>query len=141
MDCASAAGKMAAFERLAELVNTLDENAAVARIDALSLACGFDPMSYVEREIMNETELKQLVADPLVSLGGHTLTHCNLARVPQERLEAEITAILPDGRRLCQSSCANIFLSLWLEKRGGEHESSKPPPRQALPQSRPSQAS
>jgi peptidoglycan/xylan/chitin deacetylase (PgdA/CDA1 family) len=88
--CASHAEEMAVFERLAELVNTLDENEAVARIDALSLACGFDPMSYVEREIMSEPELRQLVTDPLVSLGGHTLTHCNLARVPQERLEAEI---------------------------------------------------
>jgi peptidoglycan/xylan/chitin deacetylase (PgdA/CDA1 family) len=88
--CASRAEKMAAFERLAELVNTLDENEAVARIDALSLACGFDPMSYVDREIMNEAELRKLVTDPLVSLSGHTLTHCNLARVPQQRLEAEI---------------------------------------------------
>jgi peptidoglycan/xylan/chitin deacetylase (PgdA/CDA1 family) len=91
ISCASHAEKMAAFERLAGLVNTLDENEAVARIDALSRTCGFDPAAYVEREIMNEAELGNLVADPLVSLGGHTLTHCNLARVPQERLEAEIT--------------------------------------------------
>ena len=90
VSCASHAEKLAAFERLAELVSALDENEAVARIDALSRACGFDPMSYVERETMNEAELRQLAADPLVSLGGHTMTHCNLARVPQERLEAEI---------------------------------------------------
>jgi peptidoglycan/xylan/chitin deacetylase (PgdA/CDA1 family) len=88
--CASHAEKMAAFERLAELVNTADENNAVARIDALSLASGFDPRSYVERETMDEPELRKLAADPLVSFGGHTLTHCNLARVPQERLAAEI---------------------------------------------------
>jgi peptidoglycan/xylan/chitin deacetylase (PgdA/CDA1 family) len=90
VSCASHAEKMAAFERLAELVNTTDENDAVARIDALSLTCGFDPMFYVERETMNEAELRQLAGDPLVSLGGHTMTHCNLARVSQERLEAEI---------------------------------------------------
>jgi peptidoglycan/xylan/chitin deacetylase (PgdA/CDA1 family) len=87
---ASAAEKMEAFERLAELVSTADENEAVARIDALSLSCGFDPISYVEHETMNEEELRRLVKDPFVSLGGHTLTHCNLARVPQERLAAEI---------------------------------------------------
>ena len=88
--CASHAGKMAAFKRLAELVNRLDENEAVARIDALSLACGYDPMSYVERETMSASELKTLVTDPLASLAGHTMTHCNLARVSHQRLETEI---------------------------------------------------
>ena len=89
--CATEAEKMAAFERLAELVDTTDENDAVARIDALALTCGFDPVSYVEREVMNEAELAQLALDPLVTFGGHTLTHCNLARVSQTRLEDEIS--------------------------------------------------
>ncbi len=40
---------------------------------------------------MDEAELAQLALDPLVSFGGHTLTHCNLARVSPERLQAEIS--------------------------------------------------
>jgi peptidoglycan/xylan/chitin deacetylase (PgdA/CDA1 family) len=89
--CKTLTQKKAAYLRLADFVNTHDENEAVARIDKMARANGLDPMLLVQNEIMDQSELRELAQDPLVTLGGHTLTHCNLARVSVERLAQEIT--------------------------------------------------
>ena len=39
---------------------------------------------------LNQAELKRLAADPLVSIGAHTLTHCDLDYRTREEQEAEI---------------------------------------------------
>ena len=41
---------------------------------------------------MSWDELKQLSADPLVAIGGHTVTHCNLAAQSDETASEELTA-------------------------------------------------
>jgi peptidoglycan/xylan/chitin deacetylase (PgdA/CDA1 family) len=89
-DTSSILAKHATFGKFANLIATTDENEAVARIDALAISFGIDPLAIVEREIMNEAELRTLSLDQLCTLGGHTMTHCNLARVSTERLAAEI---------------------------------------------------
>lgn len=82
--------KLVAFERLAGFVQRIDEDEAVARIDAAAKAVGVDAGEIVEREIMTADELRDVVSDPLIRLGGHTMTHPNLARVTPERLRHEI---------------------------------------------------
>ncbi len=84
-------GKQAAFFRFAKFVEVTDEDNAVQRIDILAKSLGIDPMAIVERDVMNEAELRALAKDPLVSFGGHTMTHCNLARVTPERLQYELS--------------------------------------------------
>jgi peptidoglycan/xylan/chitin deacetylase (PgdA/CDA1 family) len=88
--CASRDAKITAFDRVAIHVETGDEDTAVAQIDSAAKACGVDALAIVEAEIMTQPELDQLLGDPLASLGAHTMTHPNLARVCVERLGEEM---------------------------------------------------
>jgi hypothetical protein len=88
--CCSRLEKLMAFERLTKFVGCVDEDDAVARIDATARCAGIDPEAIVDREIMTAEELKNLMADPLARLGAHTVTHPNLARVTAERLKHEM---------------------------------------------------
>src|SRR5690606_23727534 len=40
--------------------------------------------------VMDENDLRALSQDPLVHFGAHTLSHCNLRRVDDERLRREL---------------------------------------------------
>jgi peptidoglycan/xylan/chitin deacetylase (PgdA/CDA1 family) len=82
--------KFAAFERLVNFVQSADEDEAIARIDLVAKRAGVNPEAIVDREVMTAGELKNLVVDPLATLGAHTITHPNLARVTEPRLRQEL---------------------------------------------------
>jgi peptidoglycan/xylan/chitin deacetylase (PgdA/CDA1 family) len=107
IDTTSIRAKHAAFERIARFVEQIDEDTAVAHIDALARSLDIDPMSIVEREIMDAHELANLSTDPLCTFGGHTLTHCNLARLTEQRMRDEIerscTLVSSYGKRPVKS--------------------------------------
>jgi len=84
--------KLVAFERIAEIVRTLDEDEAIRIIDQTARANGIDPNAIVDDLILNRDELHELTKDPLASIGAHTVTHVNLRRVDPERLTAEMQA-------------------------------------------------
>jgi peptidoglycan/xylan/chitin deacetylase (PgdA/CDA1 family) len=88
--CKSTDSKTTVFERIAEFMQSADEDPAVAQIDRLAAEHGIDPLKIVEDEIMTRAELDLLLIDPLASLGAHTMTHPNLARVCVERLWEEM---------------------------------------------------
>jgi peptidoglycan/xylan/chitin deacetylase (PgdA/CDA1 family) len=88
--CRSTDSKTTVFERIAAFVQSSDEDSTIAQIDRLALAHGIDPLRIVEDEIMTRAELDLLLIDPLASLGAHTMTHPNLARVCVERLSEEM---------------------------------------------------
>ncbi len=88
---ATPAEKQAAFDRLSAFVQSGDEDAAVARLDAAARAHGIDPLGLADRLVMDAAELAALAAaDPLARFGAHTLTHVALRRVDAARLRAEI---------------------------------------------------
>lgn len=83
--------KYDAFDRLAAFVHANDEDSAVAQIDATARHHGIDPLAIVDNLIMTTDELRQLVNDDAFAhLGAHTMTHVNLKRVDQPRLDSEI---------------------------------------------------
>jgi peptidoglycan/xylan/chitin deacetylase (PgdA/CDA1 family) len=90
LSCKTTDGKTTVFERIAEFMQTADEDAAIAQIDSLAIEKGVDPQKIVEDEIMTRAELDLLLIDPLASLGAHTMTHPNLSRVCIERLQEEM---------------------------------------------------
>jgi peptidoglycan/xylan/chitin deacetylase (PgdA/CDA1 family) len=90
VSCASRDAKITAFDRIAIYLETASEDMAVAQIDQTAKACGIDAKAIVEAEIMTRAELALLLEDPLASLGAHTITHPNLARVCVERLGEEM---------------------------------------------------
>ncbi|MBB4063611.1 polysaccharide deacetylase family protein [Gellertiella hungarica] len=89
----SHAQKVDAFNRLCAAVNGGDQTRVTERLDEAALRAGVDPTGIVDREVMTETELRELAEqDPLVRYGGHTLTHPVLSRVPEAQLSHEIEA-------------------------------------------------
>ncbi len=88
--CATTAQKHVAFLRLADFIESIDEDAAVARLNDMAVALGIDPAAIVDKQVMDVDALRTLAKDPLARFGVHTVSHCNLARVDADRLEREI---------------------------------------------------
>ena len=82
--------KLRTFGRIADFINTTDEAKAVARLDDAALRHGIDPLAVTRDLTMRESELRALLANPLVSFGAHTASHRNVARLPAVEAEREI---------------------------------------------------
>ena len=82
--------KYAAFDRLNNALSCAPQQAIVERLDLQARAAGICPTEIVEREVMNEVELRQLAASPLADLGAHTISHPNLAHLDAGEMTAEI---------------------------------------------------
>ncbi|TAN17334.1 MAG: polysaccharide deacetylase [Rhizobiaceae bacterium] len=91
VDAGTTARKYAAFERLASFIQATDEDDAVRRVESAALSNGIDPVEIIDDLVMDAAELRHLAEDdPLVHFGAHTLTHVNLRRVDDARLQSEI---------------------------------------------------
>jgi peptidoglycan/xylan/chitin deacetylase (PgdA/CDA1 family) len=97
---ATAAQKSTAFARIAQLIQSADEDAVVDRVDRVASAHGIDPLGLTGDLVMDAGELRTLATDRLARFGGHTLTHVNLKRVPPARLQAEIAGSMTAVERL-----------------------------------------
>ncbi len=91
MPIETGAKKQAAFDRFADFVNGRDEAEAVAAIDKAARAAGIEPLAITEKLTLDADGLKQLVANPLASLGVHTVSHRMLARLSDDAARAELT--------------------------------------------------
>jgi peptidoglycan/xylan/chitin deacetylase (PgdA/CDA1 family) len=81
IDCATLSGKHAAFERLHNWLRALPGRDDLAReIGALCARHGVDQAAICRDLCMGWDELKPFAAEPLVGIGAHSLTHCNLAQ-------------------------------------------------------------
>jgi len=85
LDTSSLAAKQIAFDRLHDWLRGLPGKHDVRReIAALCARHGVDETAISRELCMSWEELKPLTADPLVSIGAHTITHCNLAKQTEE---------------------------------------------------------
>jgi peptidoglycan/xylan/chitin deacetylase (PgdA/CDA1 family) len=82
--------KYAAFDRLNNALVCAEQPAIVERLDQQARAAGICATSIVDREVMDEAELRLLAATPLAHLGAHTISHSNLAHLEADRMRAEI---------------------------------------------------
>lgn len=82
--------KYAAFDRLNNAFSCARQQPLVERLDLQARAAGICPTAIVDREVMDETELRQLAASPLAELGAHTISHPNLAHLQADEMTAEI---------------------------------------------------
>lgn len=81
LDAHDAAAKQDAFNRTHDWLRTLESDADVQReVSALCTRHGVDDSAIARELCMSWDELKTFSADPLVSIGAHTVSHCNLAR-------------------------------------------------------------
>lgn len=83
LDASTPAAKQAAFDRLHDWLRALPGEHDVRReIAALCAHCGVDETTISRDLCMSWDELKAFADDPLVAIGAHSVSHCNLARQP-----------------------------------------------------------
>jgi peptidoglycan/xylan/chitin deacetylase (PgdA/CDA1 family) len=69
-----------------------DERDLQREIESLCARHGVDQSSIARELCMSWDELKDFADDPLVTIGAHTITHCNLARQSEATAAFEIAA-------------------------------------------------
>ena len=85
LDTSTPAAKQAAFDRLHGWLRALPGEHDVHReIDALCARHGVDEIAICRDLCMSWDELKPFAEDPLITIGAHTITHCNLARQTEQ---------------------------------------------------------
>jgi len=85
LDTSTPAAKQAAFDRLHDWLRGLPGEHDIQReISALCARHGVDETAICGELCMSWDELKSFADDPLVTIGAHTITHCNLARQTED---------------------------------------------------------
>jgi peptidoglycan/xylan/chitin deacetylase (PgdA/CDA1 family) len=90
-DTRTASAKQAAFGRLHDWLRLLPEHDLQREVSALCARHGVDQAAICRDLCMSWDELKSFAADPLVAIGAHTITHCNLAQQSEEVAREELT--------------------------------------------------
>ena len=91
LETATPAAKQAAFVRLHDWLRGLPGGDDLEReIKALCARHGVDEAAICREFCLSWEELKPFADDPLVSIGAHSVTHCNLARQPAEIAREEM---------------------------------------------------
>ena len=93
LDTATASAKQATFDRLHDWLRALPGEHDIQReVSALCLRHGIDETAICRELCMSWDELKPFADDPLVTIGAHTVTHCNLARQREDVALHELAA-------------------------------------------------
>ena len=91
IDTSTPAAKQAAFDRMHDWLRSLPGEHDVQReISALCARHSVDEAAICRELCMSWDELKPFADDPLVTIGAHTITHCNLARQTEETAGHEL---------------------------------------------------
>jgi peptidoglycan/xylan/chitin deacetylase (PgdA/CDA1 family) len=93
IDTSTAEAKQAAFELLHDWLRSLPGEQDLQReVSALCARHAVDDTAIAREFCMSWNELKAFADDPLVTIGAHTVSHCNLALQAEEAAAFEITA-------------------------------------------------
>jgi peptidoglycan/xylan/chitin deacetylase (PgdA/CDA1 family) len=91
LDTSTPSAKQAAFDRLHDWLRGLPGEHDIQReISALCARHGVDQTTICRELCMSWDELKSFADDPLVTIGAHTITHCNLARQTEDTASHEM---------------------------------------------------
>jgi peptidoglycan/xylan/chitin deacetylase (PgdA/CDA1 family) len=81
LDASTAQAKQAAFDRMHDWLRSLPGEVDMQReISALCSRHGVNEAAIARELCLSWAELRSFAADPLVTIGAHTITHCNLAK-------------------------------------------------------------
>jgi peptidoglycan/xylan/chitin deacetylase (PgdA/CDA1 family) len=91
LDTSTPVAKQVAFDRLHDRLRALPGEHDVPReMAALCARHGIDETAVCRELCMSWDELKALADDPLVTIGAHSITHCNLAGQTRETASDEM---------------------------------------------------
>ena len=98
LDASSPAAKQAAFNRLHDWLRGLPGEHDLRReMSALCTRYGVDEAAIAGELCLSWDELKPFADDPLVTIGAHTITHCNLAK---QREDVALHELIDSRRRI-----------------------------------------
>ncbi|HVQ68414.1 MAG TPA: polysaccharide deacetylase family protein, partial [Bradyrhizobium sp.] len=91
LDASTPAAKQAAFDRIHDWLRALPTDHDMQReISAFCSRYEVDETAIARELCMSWEELKAFADDSLVTIGAHTITHCNLARQSEETASFEL---------------------------------------------------
>ncbi|MES2029785.1 MAG: polysaccharide deacetylase family protein [Pseudomonadota bacterium] len=109
LDTSTLAGKDMAFDRLHGWLRGLPEEADIRReVSALCAAHGIDEDAVSRELCMSWDELRPFAADPLVTIGAHTVSHCNLAKQTEAMAAHELSASRTDIENVLQRRAVHL---------------------------------
>ncbi|WPO42653.1 polysaccharide deacetylase family protein [Tardiphaga sp. 42S5] len=109
LDTSTLAGKDMAFDRLHGWLRGLPEEADIRReVSAICAAHGIDEDAVSRELCMSWDELKPFAADPLVTIGAHTVSHCNLAKQTEAMVVHELSASRTDIENVLQRPAVHL---------------------------------
>lgn len=83
--------KSAVFSEILEFLTTVpDEEQQREIVSGLAAQTGHDPIAHCREQVMTWSELSDLNADPLCSIGAHTINHYAVARLDPEKARYEM---------------------------------------------------
>jgi peptidoglycan/xylan/chitin deacetylase (PgdA/CDA1 family) len=91
LDTSTPAAKQAAFDRLHDWLRSLAEHEPQRELTELCARHLVDEAAICRELCMSWDELKLLAQDPLITVGAHSITHCNLARQSEATVSHELT--------------------------------------------------
>ena len=119
LDTSTPAAKQAAFDRLHDWLRALPGEHDLRReIAALCARHGVDETAICRDLCMSWDELKPFAGDPLVTIGAHSITHCNLARQTEAIASHEMATSRARIENALQRPVRASRLSLWRQDRG-----------------------
>ncbi len=86
------AQKRAAFSQVYWPLRSLPEREMRAAIQKIAQEAGYDSSRLCRDLIMTWDEIRSLAADPLVTIGAHTVDHLAIAKLPADEARREIAA-------------------------------------------------
>ena len=93
LDTATPATKQAAFDRAHDWLRGLPEHDMRREMNALCARHGVDEAAICRDLCMSWDELKSFAEDPLITIGAHSITHCNLAHQTEENARHDGAAL------------------------------------------------
>lgn len=107
--CISDSEKTATFDRIYWWLRRLPESRARFVVAELARDTGIDPLAPCRELVMNWSELRELVCEPLVTIGAHTRSHMALAQLDaassQEEIADSVRRIERELGRKCLHFC------------------------------------
>jgi len=119
---ASLEQKHECFHRIYWVLRGVDEVVARDLVNRLARDYGYDPSSESTRIALNWDELRAIAADPLATIGAHTVNHFALAKLSEEAVHREISQNVSRLEAELDQPCRHLSYPYGDEGSAGDRE-------------------
>lgn len=121
-ELANDADRNRAFSEIYWWLRQIPEDAARVEVNRLARAAGIEGDKLCRDLVMSWDELRELAADPLVTIGAHTISHLALAKLGDAQARAEMADSLARLSAEFGKPCRHLSYPYGCEHSAGERE-------------------